>query len=91
MSGCREAAAPGAPASAAAPPPAGAATAVRRVALAGNPNVGKSSIFNRLTGLRQKVTNFPGVTVERRSGVAPTPAGPVEVVDLPGSYSLAPR
>ncbi len=70
----------------AAPPPR-----LRRVLLAGNPNVGKSSLFNRMTGLHQKVTNFPGVTVERKVGRAVTPAGPVEVVDLPGSYSLAPH
>ena len=79
------------------PAAAGAATLappgrrVRRVALAGNPNVGKSSLFNHLTGLHQKVTNFPGVTVERRAGRAETPAGPVEVIDLPGAYSLSPR
>jgi len=59
-----------------------------RAALVGNPNVGKSALFNRLTGLHQKVTNFPGVTVDRTSGVAITPDGPVEVVDLPGTYGL---
>jgi ferrous iron transport protein B len=63
----------------------------RRVVLAGNPNVGKSSLFNRLTGLHQKITNYPGVTVERKVGRCETPAGPVEIVDLPGSYSLAPH
>ncbi len=67
------------------------APGLRRVALAGNPNVGKSSLFNRLTGLHQKVTNYPGVTVERKIGRCETPAGPVEIVDLPGSYSLAPH
>jgi len=61
------------------------------VALAGNPNVGKSTLFNALTGLHQKVSNFPGVTVERRLGVARTAAGPVEVLDLPGTYGLAAR
>jgi ferrous iron transport protein B len=61
---------------------------VTRAALVGNPNVGKSAIFNRLTGLHQKVTNFPGVTVDRTSGRAETPAGPVEVIDLPGTYGL---
>jgi ferrous iron transport protein B len=68
-----------------------AAKGLRRVAVAGNPNVGKSSLFNRLTGLHQKVTNFPGVTVERKVGRCETPAGPVEIVDLPGSYSLSPH
>ncbi len=58
-----------------------------RVALAGNPNVGKTTIFNLLTGMRQKVANFPGVTVERKSGML-TGSRDVEVVDLPGSYSL---
>ena len=90
MSGCHETGV-ASPASAAAPPETGRPTGVRRVALAGNPNVGKSSIFNLLTGLRQKVTNFPGTTVERRAGTASTPAGPVELVDLPGSYSLSPH
>lgn len=60
------------------------------VALAGNPNVGKSSLFNALTGLRQRVGNYPGVTVERVSGTATTPEGDVEIVDLPGAYSLLP-
>jgi ferrous iron transport protein B len=63
------------------------------VALAGNPNVGKSSLFNRLTGGRQHVGNWPGKTVERRIGTCRWEAddGPVEVafVDLPGTYSLA--
>ncbi len=62
----------------------------RRVALAGNPNVGKSTLFNALTGLRQKVGNYPGVTVERRSGRMPGDHS-VEIVDLPGAYSLNPK
>lgn len=62
-----------------------------KIALLGNPNAGKSSLFNQLTGLRQKVGNFPGVTVERKSGYARLGAGhEVEVVDLPGTYSLYP-
>ncbi|MCA1621974.1 MAG: ferrous iron transport protein B [Acidobacteria bacterium] len=60
------------------------------VALAGNPNAGKTSIFNALTGLRQKVANYPGVTVERKEGVWPLGADlpPARLVDLPGLYSL---
>jgi len=61
------------------------------VAVAGNPNAGKSALFNALTGARQKVANYPGVTVERHSGRLTLADGrPVEVVDLPGSYSLDP-
>lgn len=63
----------------------------RSVALVGCPNVGKSSLFNALTGLRQKVSNYPGITVERNTGTLTVPAGSVEVVDLPGTYSLLPR
>ncbi len=61
-----------------------------RVALAGNPNVGKTTVFNLLTGMRQRVANFPGVTVERKSGRLAA-AQEVEVVDLPGAYSLNPK
>ena len=61
------------------------------VALVGNPNAGKSALFNALTGARQKVGNYPGVTVERHSGRLALPDGrPVELVDLPGAYSLDP-
>ncbi|TXC73334.1 ferrous iron transporter B [Sphingorhabdus soli] len=61
------------------------------VALVGNPNSGKSSLFNALTGARQKIGNYPGVTVERKSGRAVLSDGrPLEMVDLPGSYSLTP-
>ena len=62
----------------------------RRVALAGNPNVGKTTLFNALTGLRQRVGNYPGVTVERKTGDLSGAPG-VEIVDLPGTYSLTPR
>ncbi|HEX8354924.1 MAG TPA: FeoB small GTPase domain-containing protein, partial [Pyrinomonadaceae bacterium] len=60
------------------------------VALAGNPNAGKTSIFNALTGLRQKVANYPGVTVERKEGVwaLGDDVPPARLVDLPGLYSL---
>ncbi|PXA95508.1 ferrous iron transporter B [Nostoc sp. 3335mG] len=61
------------------------------VALVGNPNAGKSALFNALTGARQKVGNYPGVTVERHSGrMALNDGRPVELVDLPGTYSLDP-
>jgi ferrous iron transport protein B len=61
------------------------------IALAGNPNSGKSALFNALTGARQKTGNYPGVTVERHAGRASLPDGrPVELVDLPGTYSLDP-
>lgn len=59
---------------------------VRRVAIIGNPNTGKSSIFNSLTGLSQRVGNYPGVTVEKKTGTL-TPE--IELIDLPGMYSLA--
>ena len=61
------------------------------VALVGPPNSGKSTLFNHLTGLRQRVANYPGVTVERRSGLVTLPAGSVEVIDLPGVHGLSPR
>ena len=61
------------------------------VAVVGNPNAGKSALFNALTGARQKVGNYPGVTVERKSGRTVLPDGrPVELVDLPGAYGLDP-
>jgi ferrous iron transport protein B len=61
------------------------------IALVGNPNAGKSALFNALTGARQKVGNYPGVTVERHSGRMALPDGrPTELVDLPGTYSLDP-
>lgn len=65
---------------------------MRTVAVVGPPNTGKSTLFNRLTGLRQRVANYPGVTVEKRIGHARIP-GEVEVqlVDLPGIYGLEPR
>ena len=66
------------------------ANAVLRVAIIGNPNTGKTTLFNALTGLRQRVGNFAGVTVERVEGHFRTPDGRrVAVLDLPGSYSLS--
>jgi ferrous iron transport protein B len=65
---------------------------VKKIALLGNPNSGKSSLFNQLTGLNQKVGNFPGVTVEKRSGACQLGNGDkLDVIDLPGTYSLYPR
>jgi ferrous iron transport protein B len=62
-----------------------------RLALVGVPNCGKTALFNRLTGSRQKVANYPGVTVERREGERSTADGrPVRVLDLPGTYSFNP-
>ncbi len=65
---------------------------VPKVALAGHPNVGKTTLFNQLTGESRKVGNYPGVTVERTSATLYTPHGhQLELVDLPGSYSLSPN
>ena len=61
-------------------------------ALVGNPNSGKSTLFNALTGLKQKVGNYPGVTVEKKTGTTYSQHGrPITVIDLPGTYSLAAR
>lgn len=65
-----------------------AASNTRRIAVAGNPNSGKTTLFNALTGLRQKVANYPGVTVEKREGVLRGHSG-VTLLDLPGAYSLS--
>lgn len=62
-----------------------------KIALVGNPNAGKSALFNALTGARQKIANYPGVTVERKAGRMVLPSGqPAEMTDLPGSYGLDP-
>ena len=67
-------------------------TATPTIALVGNPNCGKTALFNALTGGRQKVANYPGVTVEKKTGRLTTPAGrTLQIVDLPGTYSLRAR
>src|SRR6478735_7604640 len=67
-------------------------TTARRFALVGTPNSGKTALFNALTGSRQKVANYPGVTVERKAGVFQTASGhTVSLLDLPGTYSLRGR
>ncbi len=68
----------------------GAGERTIRVALAGNPNSGKTTVFNNLTGTRQKVGNYPGVTVEKMVGSATFAGRTLEVTDLPGNYSLTP-
>jgi ferrous iron transport protein B len=71
--------------------PLDAVSAPLRIALLGNPNCGKTALFNLLTGSRQKVANYAGVTVERKEGELHTPLGrKVVVLDLPGAYSLNP-
>lgn len=73
-------------------PTAGSATRVPaqpRIALIGNPNTGKTCVFNLLTGARRRVSNYPGVTVERASGRASWAGRSFEIVDLPGTYSLS--
>ena len=75
------------------PPPGGGSVEPRRarVALAGNPNTGKTSLFNRVTGANARVGNYPGVTVEREVGRWKTTRFDAEVLDIPGTYSLAAR
>lgn len=63
----------------------------QKIALIGNPNTGKTSIFNRLTGLNQQVGNFPGVTVDKKSGKLKLSESSVEIIDLPGTYSIYPH
>ncbi len=62
-----------------------------KIALAGNPNSGKSSLFNQLTGLKQKIGNFPGVTIEKKMGVLTLKNEKISIIDLPGTYSLYPN
>ena len=61
---------------------------IATIALAGNPNAGKTTLFNALTGARQHVGNYPGITVEKKEGYVDAPQGLTRVVDLPGTYSL---
>ena len=79
-------------ASAPSAPPNQSPTRVPLYALVGNPNCGKTTVFNALTGLRQKVGNYPGVTVEKKEGRLRLPDGSAaSLIDLPGLYSLTPR
>lgn len=64
---------------------------VKKIVLAGNPNCGKSSLFNQLTGLKQKITNVPGTTIENRVGKVKTASGVFELIDTPGTYSFNPK
>ncbi|MDH3267039.1 MAG: 50S ribosome-binding GTPase, partial [Gammaproteobacteria bacterium] len=59
------------------------------IAVVGSPNSGKSTLFNRLTGLRQRIGNYPGVTVERHVGTLKTDDGVIELIDLPGTHGLS--
>jgi len=61
------------------------------IAVVGNPNAGKSSVFNRLTGLHQRTANYPGVTVERHVGRTVVNGATLDLIDLPGTYSLSPN
>lgn len=64
---------------------------MKKLALFGNPNTGKSSLFNRLTGLKQRVGNFPGVTVDKQLGELKVGEQTVQIIDFPGTYSIYPR
>jgi ferrous iron transport protein B len=66
-------------------------TQTTRVAIIGNPNVGKSTIFNYLTGLNQKIGNYPGITVDKKTGSIQLSGANFEILDLPGTYSLFPN
>src|SRR6266446_2090987 len=72
-------------------PSAGTSTRPPTVALVGNPNTGKTTLFNALAGMRQRVGNYPGVTVETKKGHLRCHGQVFDLIDLPGTYSLAPR
>ena len=71
--------------------PPNATAAPARVALVGNPNTGKSSVFNALAGLNVRTGNYPGVTIEKKLGRCDLGGQAIDLLDLPGTYSLAPR
>src|SRR5947209_17629897 len=73
------------------PSPQAAPRAVLTVALVGNPNTGKTPLFNALAGMRQRVGNYPGVTVETKRSQMHCDGQTLDLIDLPGTYSLAPR
>ena len=64
---------------------------IKKILLIGNPNSGKSTLFNQLTGIFQKIANYPGVTTEKKSGILKTSQHEFEIIDLPGCYSLYPN
>ena len=64
---------------------------IRKIVLAGNPNCGKSSLFNQLTGLKQKITNVPGTTIENKEGTYKVGSTQIKLVDTPGTYSFNPK
>ena len=64
---------------------------ITKIILAGNPNCGKSSLFNQLTGLKQKITNVPGTTIENKLGRLKVGNVNIELIDTPGTYSFNPK
>src|SRR6056297_1175416 len=72
-------------------PELGRAGRLLRVALVGNPNTGKSTLFNALAGMRVRTGNYPGVTISKKIGRLRLDGDDVDLIDLPGTYSLAPR
>ena len=64
---------------------------ITKIILAGNPNCGKSSLFNQLTGLKQKITNVPGTTIENKVGRLKVGNVNIELIDTPGTYSFNPK
>jgi ferrous iron transport protein B len=69
-------------------PDSAAPSGIRRIAMVGNPNTGKTTLFARLCGVRAKTANFPGSTVDARTGVTSSGSTPIEIIDLPGHYGL---